>query len=208
MRIGLFGGTFDPPHVGHLLAASDAFDALALDRLVFIPNARQPLKDLARQASPADRLQMTSLAVGGDDRFAVDGCEVRRGGASYTVDTLETWATAAPGDERYLLVGADAGATFAQWRSPSRIAQLSHIAILCRAGRDAGEDASAALAAVQGVVGAGGTAARAVPTRRVDVSSTEVRRRVREGRAIRGFVTEAVARFIEDRGLYREDGGE
>jgi len=85
VKVGIFGGTFDPPHVGHLLAASDAYDALGLERVVFVPNARQPLKADVPQSAPSDRLAMVRLSVSGDERFTVDPLEVERGGTSYSV---------------------------------------------------------------------------------------------------------------------------
>lgn len=202
MRIGYLGGTFDPPHVGHLLVASDAADALALDRVVFVPNARQPLKAEAPKSSPVDRLAMVRLATAGDPRFEVDAIEVERGGTSYTVDTLSAIAERTPGDERWFLVGADASRTFAQWREPRRIAQLARIAIMRRAdGASAASDAEV-VSGIATAVGPDVPPPAIVETRRVDVSSTEVRERVRSGRSITGFVPEAVARFIAERGLY------
>src|SRR5690348_17376665 len=107
MRIGLLGGSFDPPHNGHLLAAGDAFDALSMDRLVFVPAAVQPLKAGQAVAAPEHRLAMTRLLVSGDPRFEVDSIEIDRGGLSYTVDTLTEFSARWPGAELFWLVGAD-----------------------------------------------------------------------------------------------------
>ena len=203
MRIGILGGTFDPPHVGHLLVASDAFDALGLDQVVFIPNARQPLKADDPQSSPHDRLAMVRLAVEPDCRFAVDALEVERGGLSYTVDTLEALAAQRERDERFLLLGADASRTFAKWRAPRRIAELATVAIMRRAKDAAGaEDDASVVAGIVAATGPGVPPPTVIETRRVDLSSTEVRERVRTGRPITGFVPDAVARFITERGLY------
>jgi len=205
VKVGIFGGTFDPPHVGHLLAASDAYDALGLERVVFVPNARQPLKADVPQSAPADRLAMVRLSVSGDERFTVDPLEVERGGTSYSVETLEAMAERAPHDERFFLVGADASQTFGQWKAPRRIAELAHIAVMQRTG-DAGESAMEAddvRAAIVEAAGPGAAPPIVLPSRRIDVSSSEIRARVRDGRSIHGFVTEAVARFIHERGLYR-----
>lgn len=191
MRLGIFGGSFDPPHVGHLLVAQDAFDQLALDRLAVIPAAIQPLK--RRDATPVDaRLEMTRLTFAGDPRVEVSSVEVDRGGVSFTVDTLEEFAKRYPDAERFLLLGADVLDTFAQWREPGRVLALARPVILARAG------AEVALPAPFG-------AAPLLPldTRRVDVSSTEIRARVRAGKSIRGFVTDGVAALIERDGLYR-----
>ncbi|HZD85142.1 MAG TPA: nicotinate-nucleotide adenylyltransferase [Gemmatimonadaceae bacterium] len=193
MRIGVFGGTFDPPHVGHLLMASDARDALQLDRLIFVPAGSQPFKiDMPPVASAQDRLEMVRLAIADDAQFAVDDAEINRKGLSFTVDTLEHLAERNPGAEKFfLLLGEDALAGFEQWRNPARIRELATIAAMRREGMG-----SAVEKIAPGVL--------IVSTRRVDVSSTEIRKRLRDGKSIKGFVPESVDRFIEARGLYRE----
>jgi nicotinate-nucleotide adenylyltransferase len=191
VRLGIFGGSFDPPHIGHLLTAVDAFEALGLTRLIFVPAYMQPLKAASRAASPADRLAMVQLLIHDDERFAVDAIEIDRGGLSYTVDTLETFAHQFPAAERFFLVGEDAMAAFAEWRNPERILKLAKVAILRRPGS----------ANDPGISLRDGTIALA--TRLVDVSSTEIRERLRAGRSIRGFVPEPVAAFIEAKRLYR-----
>lgn len=203
MRIGLFGGTFDPPHHGHLLAASDAFEALALDRLVWIPAAQQPLKVGAQSATAADRLTMVQLAIAGDNRFAVDPIEIERAGLSYTVDTLEAFHREFPGDELVLLVGADVITTFGKWRSPQRISELSRLAILPRAVEGGAVEKAAVAGAIRAVTGGDAPAPVVLDTRRVDISSTEIRERVLAGRSLHGFVPDAVARYISEHALYR-----
>ena len=192
MRVGVFGGTFDPPHVGHLLVAADARDALQLDRLIFIPAGAQPFKvEKPPVASPEDRLEMVRLAVADDANYVVDDAEIRRKGLSYTVDTLEHLAERFRGAELFLLMGQDALAGFAQWRNPDRIRELATLAVMERSGNRGPRIEVAA----QGVV--------TVSTRRVDVSSTEIRERRRAKKSIKGFVPGSVERFIEARGLYR-----
>lgn len=191
MRIGLLGGSFDPPHNGHLLAAGDAFEALALDRLLFIPAATQPLKAGQANASPEQRLQMVRLLVAGDARFAVDEVEIERGGLSYTVETLAALTDRWPQAELFWLVGADVSQTFGKWREPGRIAELATLVVLQRTGDTPNEG--------QGMP----ARTRVLQTRRIDISSTEIRARVREGKSIRGFVPEAVAEFITAQRLYR-----
>jgi nicotinate-nucleotide adenylyltransferase len=193
VRLGIFGGTFDPPHVGHLLAAQDAFEHLDLDRLVFMPTAAQPLKVGRVVADARHRLEMVRLLVEGDGRFEVSPVEVERAGLSFSVDTLTHFAGAFPEADRFFLVGADVLATFAQWREPQRILQLARLVVLERAG-----DAPAALPA-----GVEQSAMRHLATRRVDVSSTEIRERVRAGKSIQGFVTDKVGAYIARQGLYR-----
>jgi nicotinate-nucleotide adenylyltransferase len=190
VRIGVFGGTFDPPHVGHLLFASDAREALSLDRLVFVPTGMQPFKvDTPPLASATDRLEMIRLATDDDAVYTVDDTEIRQGGLSYTVNTLEHLAERYKGAQLFLLLGEDSLAGFDQWRSPERIRALATLAVMRRGGREGARDG-------QGVT--------FVSARRVDVSSTEIRERLRAGKSIKGFVPESVERFIEDRGLYRK----
>ena len=188
MRVGLLGGTFDPPHVGHWLAAVDAFEALALDRLVFVPAAQQPLKLDRRSAPAADRLAMVRAMAADDPRFAVDPIEIDRAGLSFTVETLAAYQARGVSDLHFL-VGADALATFDRWREPERVQTLAQLVVLRRGTDDP-------------VVPAG-VRARVLDTRRVDVSSTEVRARVRAGRSIRGFVPAAVEAYVTAAGLYR-----
>jgi nicotinate-nucleotide adenylyltransferase len=190
VRIGLLGGSFDPPHNGHLLAAGDAFDALDLDRLIFIPAAIQPLKAEQDAAAAEHRLAMVQRLVDDDPRFAASSVEIDRGGLSYTVDTLSAFAAEMPSAELFWLVGADVVRSFARWREPERITELATVVVLERA------DEAPDLASMPGTP-------RRLATRRIDISSTEVRRRVREGRSIRGFVPDAVAEYIAAQRLYR-----
>ncbi|HEX5436350.1 MAG TPA: nicotinate-nucleotide adenylyltransferase [Gemmatimonadaceae bacterium] len=192
MRIGIFGGTFDPPHVGHLLVASDAYEALALDRLLFIPAGIQPFKIGVVQASGAQRLAMLSLLIGDDPRFAVESIDTDRNGLSFTVDTLAALAGRDPDATRFLLIGEDLAGQIASWREPAQIARLAEIVVLARPSRVAPSEGRT-----------GELPMRRIETRRVEVSSSEIRERVRAGRAIRGFVPEAVAGFIATAGLYR-----
>ncbi len=191
MRIGLLGGSFDPPHLGHLLAAGDAHEALALDTLVFIPAAVQPLKAGQVGASATQRLAMTHLLVGDDARFEVSSVEIDRGGLSYTVDTLRTLAAAWPSAELFWLVGADVLESFAKWKEPAAIMKLATLVVMQRAG---GESPNLALLPGH---------PRLLATRRIDISSTEIRERVRQEKSIRGFVPEAVAAYISAERLYR-----
>jgi nicotinate-nucleotide adenylyltransferase len=192
VRIGVFGGTFDPPHVGHLLLAADARDALQLDRLIFIPAGAQPFKvETPPVASGEDRLEMVRLAVADDANYAVDDAEISRKGLSYTVDTLEHLAERYMVAKLFLLMGQDTLAGFLQWRNPGRIRELATLAVMERSGDPWLWNESV----LEGVV--------SVSTRRVDVSSTEIRERRRARKSIKGFVPDSVERFIEARGLYR-----
>lgn len=218
MRLAIFGGTFDPPHVGHLLAASDAFEHLSLDRLVFVPAAVQPLKEGQSSAAAAHRLAMVRLVTDGDARFATDSVEVDREGLSYSVETLRGFRQRFPSADRYFLVGADVLSSFTEWREPHEVLALATLAVLTR--RDDREVAPGAKPDSGPAAGKTGHHTEApvartaleselsrrrvmVPTRRIDVSSTEIRDRVRRGRSIHGFVTDAVAEYISSHGLYR-----
>jgi nicotinate-nucleotide adenylyltransferase len=191
VRLGILGGTFDPPHVGHLLAASDAFEALALDRLLFIPAAAQPLKVGAVRATAEQRAAMLELLVAGDGRFAVDRMEIERGGLSYTVETLAALRRRDPGARLFFLIGEDIAAQLAKWREPARIAELAELVVLQRESPPAGEPAASPFPLTR------------LRTRRVDVSSTEIRERVRAGLTIHGFVPDTIAAYITAAGLYR-----
>jgi nicotinate-nucleotide adenylyltransferase len=190
VRLGIFGGSFDPPHVGHLLAAVDAVEALALDRLIFVPARVQPLKAGRAHATGPQRLEMVRLLVEGNPLLEVDPVELERDGLSFTVDTLTTFAGRYPAAERFLLVGADVLSTFRKWREPERIVQLAMLAVLQR------NDETPDLSSVGG-------RAVVLPTRRIDVSSTEIRERVAAGKSIRGFVPDAVFAYIMAERLYR-----
>jgi nicotinate-nucleotide adenylyltransferase len=199
VRIGVFGGSFDPPHVGHLLVATDAMERLALDRVVFVPAATQPLKAGGPRTAGAARLAMVRALVGDDARFVVDPIEIDRGGLSFTVDTLEALCARWPAAELVLLAGADVLATFRQWRAPERVRSLATLVVLARAV--GGEHGPLSVPAVPPDFPGGPP--EVLQTRRVDVSSTEVRARLAAGRSIRGFVPDGVADLIRSAGLYR-----
>ena len=171
----------------------------------------QPLKAGRATASAAHRLAMVRLTVGNDPRLETDSVEVDRDGLSYTVDTLREFARRVPSAERYFLVGADVLASFAQWRDPQTVLDLATLAVLTRradagegrAGGAAGADAQRPNAARSDIGSLLQQRSTFVPTRRIDVSSTEIRDRVRSGRSIHGFVTDTVGEYITAHGLYR-----
>lgn len=192
-RLGLLGGTFDPPHIGHLVLAYTALEELGLDHVVLIPARQQPLKVGHNAASADDRLAMTRLLVADDPRLSVDPIELGRGGLSYSIDTVRAFRAARPGVELVFLMGEDTAATLPKWREPEALASLARLVVLTR-----------------GSTGSTATSAPALPfpveriaTRRIDISATEVRSRVRAGLPLRGFVPEAVARYIAEHDLYR-----
>ncbi|MBX7119513.1 MAG: nicotinate-nucleotide adenylyltransferase [Gemmatimonadaceae bacterium] len=191
-RLGLLGGTFDPPHVGHLFLAYTALEQLGLHRVLFIPARRQPLKAAVETAAPAHRLAMVRLLVGGDPRLGVDPVELERDGLSFSVDTVRTLRTAYPDAELTFLMGEDTAATLGQWREPAALAAMARLVVLTRGGE---RPVATPLPA--------GVQVERVAARRVDVSATEVRARVRAGLPLRGFVPDDVAGYITAHGLYR-----
>jgi len=188
MRIGIFGGTFDPPHLGHLIAAADAYAALGLDAVLFVPAAVQPLKRDRVRTSARCRLAMVRAAVADDARFEVDDLELRRAGPSYTVDTLEELTARFGRAELFLLVGADVTTELARWHRPERILELATLAVLDRGGEEVHELSAAPVVRV--------------PVTRVDISATEIRRRIAAGESIRYLVPDAVREVIRREGLY------
>lgn len=194
MRIGMFGGSFDPPHNGHLLAALDAMEALSLDRLQVVPAAVQPLKSGARTEG-AHRLAMTERCFGGLPQVEVDPIEIQRGGLSFTVDSVEAYRQQWPSAELHLLIGEDAVAGLPRWRDPERLLSMVQLVVLTRT---IPQDASPAPVDDQWMP----RPPIRLATRRVDVSSTEIRSRVAAGRSVRGFVPDAVAAYIASTGLY------
>lgn len=190
MRLGVFGGTFDPPHLGHLIVAQDACTALALDGVLFVPAASPPHK-LGRAHTPASlRLEMLQAATAGDARFRPCDIELRRHGPSYTVDTLRQLASEEPAAELVLLIGADQAREFATWRSPDDIARLAAVVALSREGQASSREPELAWL-------------RWLPVTRIDISATDIRRRVAAGEPIHYLVPAAVEAIIRREGLYR-----
>lgn len=201
MRIGILGGTFNPPHLGHLICAQEAYRELGLDQVMFVPAGIPPHKPVETEPGPEHRLELCRLAVSGEDRFVVSDLELRREGPSYTVDTLRMLSSQAPDNELFLILGADIAAGLPQWREPEQVLELATVAIAKRRGT--------ARSAVQSALRqlAGGERARFFQMPRIGISSTMVRRRVRAGLPIRYFVPDGVVEYIEAHGLYRIPGG-
>lgn len=189
MTIGLLGGSFDPIHHGHLLAAQASVEALGLDELRFVPARQQPFKVGNHGAAAADRLRMVELAIMGEPRFAVERCEIDRPEPSYTVDTLRELRARDPAQSLVLLVGADAAAELPTWHQAEEIGKLARVVMFARPA-----------AVDPGVAGTFETIC--VP--QLDISASEIRRRVRAGRSIRYWVPEPVRRHIVARRLYQD----
>jgi nicotinate-nucleotide adenylyltransferase len=198
----LFGGSFDPVHAGHVSIARAAARALGADRVSLVPASGAPHKRGGASAPAQDRLEMCRRAVAGDALFDVLDVEVRRGGVSYTVDTVrELLAGPCAGDSVMLLLGQDQLAGLAQWKEARALAALAPIAVVPREGAD--EPPWADLTAALGSEAADGIRARMLKVAPVAISSTDVRKRAAEGRSVRCWVPDPVADYIEEKGLYR-----
>lgn len=206
MRLGVFGGSFDPVHIGHLLAAECCREQAGLDRVIFMPAALAPHKQDQRPAAPEHRLQMLSLATGGHPAFTVSRLEIDRGGVSYTVDTLAALAAEHPGDELVLILGPDALAQLPSWREPRRIVERHGPLLVEREGLDdvAAITATPALAALLGTEGRARVVASRVTMPAIGIRSSQLRAAVAKGRSIRFRTPRAVEAYIADQRLYRE----
>lgn len=197
-RVGVFGGTFDPIHVGHLILAEFCREQLRLDALRFVPAAMSPLKVGQEAVAPKVRLEMVQLAISGNPHFQVDDREIRRGGTSYTVDTLHEISAELPEADLVFLMGADSLGDLDKWRKPEEICQLAEIAVVARGGH-AKPDTT--------------ILARYLPaSRRVDdclimmpqieISSSDIRERIALGRSTRYLLHSTTSALIASQGLY------
>ncbi|MBM3944806.1 MAG: nicotinate-nucleotide adenylyltransferase [SAR202 cluster bacterium] len=204
MRIGVFGGTFDPVHVGHLLKAEEAREGLGLDEVWFVP-AGNPWMKSGRTISPAhDRMEMVRLATASNPHFKVSDIETVRHGPSYMADTLaELRAQFGDGAELFLLIGADSLRHIARWRSPDEVLRLCTVAVFERPGRKGGEVERFDRELLDGIRPGAGKAARAVQGTLTGISGTDIRERVATGRSIAYRVPEAVGAYIAEHGLYK-----
>ncbi len=194
MKIGFLGGSFDPLHLGHLVIAQDALEGVGLDRVDFIPAAVSPLKGRELAATAAQRLEMVRLAVGDDPRFGVLDLELRRGGTSYTVDTVRALRGLLPGAELYWVIGTDQVVRLAEWKEIGELVRLVEFVHLARPG--VGEAAAPAIP---------GLKLHRVAGHEVAISSSELRERANRGLPLWPFVPLKVADFIESQSLYRSN---
>ncbi|OSM01615.1 nicotinate-nucleotide adenylyltransferase [Magnetofaba australis] len=211
-RIGLMGGSFDPPHHGHLRAALEAVEALRLDRLLFIPTGAHPFKGESQRMPPQHRLAMTRLAIADEPRFDVSDIEIQRAGTAYTIDTLRDLSQQFPADELILLLGADLLGELHLWKDWRELLEYAHLCVMNRPGYDARPACSLASGVLlkhqappdgepipdyddQYFYGA-------LTIRDLEISSTDLRQRLRQGRSIRYFTPEPVIAYIQEHGLY------
>jgi len=197
VRIGVFGGTFNPPHLGHLVCAQEAYVQLGLHLVMLIPVFTPPHKPLEDEPGPEHRLELCRLAVQGDARFAVSALETSRSGPSYTVDTLRELHAIEPDNELFLILGGDVAAGLPRWRDPEAVVALATPAVVNRRGTPRAR-------AAEGLSKLPGTErARFFSMPWVGVSSTIIRRRIKAGQPIRYLVPDAVAAHIDAKGMYR-----
>jgi nicotinate-nucleotide adenylyltransferase len=185
--IGLFGGSFDPVHHGHLIVGQVAREKLGLEMLRYVPARQQPLKRGRHRTSPEHRAAMLTLAVGNTPGFAVERAELNRAGPSYTVDTLDELRRREPGAEFVLLLGADAAEELPAWHAAHRMPELARVVVFARPGT---------------AVPASDLVSATIEVPAIDISATEIRRRVRQGKSVRYWVPDSVAEYISAHRLY------
>jgi len=196
-RLGILGGTFNPPHIAHLVCAQEALDSLGLDSVALVPVGRPPHKEIAADPGVDHRLAMCELAVAEDDRLRVSRVDVDRPGPSFTVDTLRELHAREPEHELTFIVGGDMAFTFPDWRDPEGVLELAELGVPERVGVRR-SDIVERLSGLRG----GADRVRFFDMPRLDVSSSLLRRRVAEGRSLRYLVPQAVAGYVASEGLY------
>jgi nicotinate-nucleotide adenylyltransferase len=197
LKLGILGGTFNPPHIGHLVCAQEAHEQLGLDRVVLMPAGVPPHKQVEADPGAEARYALCEAAVAGDERFAVSRLELDRAGRSFTVDTLRALRDQSPQDDITFIAGGDMARSLPSWREPEALLSLATLAVAERAA-DKRDAISAAIDPL-----AGSERVRFFDMPRIDVSSSLVRERVAAGRPIRYLVPDAVAEAIAQNGWYR-----
>jgi len=195
LRIGLFGGTFDPPHRGHIAVAADVADALDLDQVLWIPAGQPPHKSLVSAAPLALRLEMTCAVAKADSRFEVSKIEVERGGVSYTLDTVRALRANYPGTILFLIIGTDQFREFGTWRNPEKLLESAELVVMDRGGQR-GQDYVPEVEDIGKV--------HFVSVGQVDISSTDVRLAAHNGEDLNALVPAKIAEIILREGLYAD----
>jgi nicotinate-nucleotide adenylyltransferase len=196
LRVGILGGAFNPPHIGHLVCAQEALVQLELDKVVFVPVGQAPHRDLEGDPGRDQRLELVELATADDERFEVSRIELDREGPSYTADTLRALREAEPKDELFLILGGDQAAALGSWHEPGQVLELATVAVF--------ERLNWSRHAIGIKIGRlpGGRAIRYLDMPIIQVSSSAIRRRVAAGKPIRYLVPDKVAAQIEANGFY------
>jgi nicotinate-nucleotide adenylyltransferase len=201
VRTGILGGTFNPPHIAHLVCAEEAAGRIGLARVLLIPARVPPHKAVPDDPGIEHRLEMCRLAVAGNDRLEVSDLEAARPGPSYTIDTLQELHRANPDKELFLIVGGDVASGFADWREPERVLSLATLAVAARPGTSRGA-VEQALGAVEG-----GERTVFFDMPEIGVSSTMLRERVRAGAPTRYLMPDAVRAYADRHRLYEDSRG-
>lgn len=202
MRLGVYGGSFDPIHWGHLLLAEQCREQCELDEVWFVPAGIPPHKESSEVTPGKARVEMVEFAIAGCPEMSVSDLELKRSGKSYTVDTLEALHAEDPARELFFLIGADSLHDLPTWRTPERLCELATVVAVNR-----GDDPLPDLSALAGQLSPASAARiRQVSMPGMDLSSSDIRRRVAQGRSIRFLVPRAVEAYIEQHGLYRAPG--
>lgn len=196
MRIGILGGAFNPPHIGHLVCAQEALLQLQLDKVLFVPTGQAPHREIPDDPGGEARLELCEAAIEGDERFVVSRFELEHEGPSYTVKTLRALREESPDDELFLILGGDQAAALSAWHEPEEVLELASLAVVERVGYTR-SGIGIQLSRLKGA-----EAPRYLDMPLMQVSSTSVRRRVAEGKPIRYLVPDRVVEQIESRGLY------
>ena len=200
-RIGVLGGSFDPIHIGHLLIAQDALEQVRLDEVIFVPAFVPPHKQHLERVSSEQRLEMVRLAVEGDDRFSVSDQELKRGGVSYTIDTVEELKKSRPDVDWVLLVGSDTLVDLHSWHRIDELLNLCEIASFMRPGENSRDEILRKIQLPEYIRER--LLSNLVDVHQVEISSTEVRQRVMDGASLRYLVPRAVKKYIYEQGLYQ-----
>ncbi len=203
-NLGILGGTFDPIHNGHLLAAEWAREVFRLQDIIFIPSARPPHKDLEVVLDSQHRYQMVELAVGDNTSFSVSAIELERAGLSYTVDTIAHYLQVYPDMDIYFIIGVDALQLIYTWKDLDQLLKLCKFIVVTRPGYELDKNDPC----FHAVPTALWDNLELLPIPGLEISSSEIRRRVAEGKSIRYLVPPAIEKYIRDNNLYREICGE
>jgi nicotinate-nucleotide adenylyltransferase len=191
-RIGFFGGSFDPVHSGHLIVAQDALEQMELDRIIFVPTATSPLKEKEAEVKAKERLSLLQLASDGNDRFEVSDMEITRGGMSYTIDTVSLLKAKYPQSHLFWIIGADQAVRLGEWHRIEDLIQEVEFIVHTRPSVVWERDESWTKNRVH-----------EIESHAFDISSSEIRKRIRTGRSLRYLVPDAVLEAIKEKKLYQ-----
>jgi nicotinate-nucleotide adenylyltransferase len=192
MKIGIFGGTFNPPHIGHLITAESVRETIALDRIIFMPSYISPHKQEGEQYSARHRFTMTKIAIASNNRFDISNEEIEKGDTSYTIDTLDHLRKTHDNASLYLIVGMDNYITFHLWKEPKRILEHTTLVVMNRPNYPQ---------IINEIIGTTNVLFVDVPD--IDISSSDIRQRMKEGRSVKYLVPDDVERYMIDNNLYK-----